>query len=178
MRLNNALFLLRVTNLLDCILVCSMRSTFQCPLFSRLVPACAAVHLTFRWRMVIGACCHPYRLARRVRERSFLKMLQMDVAWYDRPENTAGSLAQQLATDCMMVKALTGERASTSASQMVTFAVSFAIAFWECWEMTLVMVGLFPLIGAAFAIQHSFVSQVRQLILLHRITLHIHLAPL
>ena len=83
----------------------------------------------------------------------------MDVAWYDRPENTAGSLAQQLATDCMMVKALTGERASTSASQMVTFAVSFAIAFWECWEMTLVMVGLFPLIGAAFAIQHSFVSQ-------------------
>jgi ABC-type bacteriocin/lantibiotic exporter with double-glycine peptidase domain len=70
-----------------------------------------------------------------------------------------GALAQQLATDCMMIKGLTGERASTSASQVVTFIVSFAIAFYQCWEMTLVMVGLFPVIGAAFAIQHKFVSQ-------------------
>jgi ATP-binding cassette subfamily B (MDR/TAP) protein 1 len=99
------------------------------------------------------------RLARRVREKSFLKMLSMAVAWYDEPNNTAGSLAQQLATDCMMVKALTGERASTSASQIVTFTVAFAIAFYQCWQMTLVMIGLFPLIGAAFAVQHAFVSQ-------------------
>ena len=98
------------------------------------------------------------RLARRVREKSFLKMLQMEVAWFDQSENTAGTLAQQLATDCIMVKALTGERASTSASQTVTFAVSFAIAFYQCWEMTLVMVGLFPVIGLAFTLQHKFVT--------------------
>ena len=126
---------------------------------SLIIPAATTAATAANSPLPLLLYCCPYRLARRVRERSFLKMLQMDVAWYDRPENTAGSLAQQLATDCMMVKALTGERASTSASQMVTFAVSFAIAFWECWEMTLVMVGLFPLIGAAFAIQHSFVSQ-------------------
>lgn len=33
----------------------------------------------------------------------------MDVSWYDNPEITAGKLSQQLATDCMMVKALTGD---------------------------------------------------------------------
>jgi ATP-binding cassette, subfamily B (MDR/TAP), member 1 len=98
------------------------------------------------------------KLARRVREKSFLKMLQMEVTWFDQPENTAGTLAQQLATDCMMVKALTGERASTSCSQLVTFAVAFAVAFYQSWEMTLVMVGLFPVIGAAFALQHKFVT--------------------
>ena len=98
------------------------------------------------------------KLARRVREKSFLKMLQMEVTWFDRSENTPGTLSQQLATDCMMVKALTGERASTSASQIVTFVVSFAIAFYQCWEMTLVMVGLFPVIGMAFALQHKFVT--------------------
>ena len=98
------------------------------------------------------------KLARRVREKSFLKMLQMEVTWFDQPENTAGTLAQQLATDCVMVKALTGERASTSVSQLVTFAVAFAVAFYQSWEMTLVMVGLFPVIGAAFALQHKFVT--------------------
>jgi hypothetical protein len=58
------------------------------------------------------------RLARRVRERTFLKMLQLDVAWFDAPEHAAGALAQQLATDCVQIKALTGERASTSVSQV------------------------------------------------------------
>ena len=98
------------------------------------------------------------KLARRVREKSFLKMLQMEVTFFDQPENTAGALAQQLATDCMMMKALTGERASTSVSQAVTFIVSFAIAFYQSWEMTLVMIGLFPIIIAAFALQHKFVT--------------------
>jgi ATP-binding cassette subfamily B (MDR/TAP) protein 1 len=85
-------------------------------------------------------------------------MLQMDIAWYDLPKNTAGTLAQQLATDCVMIKALTGERASTSAAQIVTLAVSLAIAFYQCWEMTLVMLGLFPIIMTAFAVQHKLVT--------------------
>jgi len=58
-----------------------------------------------------------------------------------------------------MVKALTGERASTSASQIVTLGVSLALSFWHCWQMTLVMLGLFPLIGLGFAIQHMFVTK-------------------
>jgi ATP-binding cassette subfamily B (MDR/TAP) protein 1 len=99
------------------------------------------------------------KLAKRVREESFLKMLQMEVEWFDRPQNTAGTLAQQLATDCVMIKALTGERASTSASQIVTLAVSLIISFTNSWEMSLMMLGLFPLIGGAFALQHIFVTQ-------------------
>jgi len=97
------------------------------------------------------------RLARRVRQESFLKMLQMEVEWYDKPQNTAGTLAQQLATDCLMIKALTGERASTSASQIVTLIVSLIISFTNSWEMSLMMLGLFPLIGAAFGVQQHFV---------------------
>jgi ATP-binding cassette subfamily B (MDR/TAP) protein 1 len=98
------------------------------------------------------------RLAKRVREKSFLKMLQMDVSWFDRPEVTAGVLAQQLATECVQIKALTGERTSTSLSQIVTLAVSLAISFYLCWEMTLVMLGLFPVIGLAFGIQAHFIN--------------------
>jgi ATP-binding cassette subfamily B (MDR/TAP) protein 1 len=86
-------------------------------------------------------------------------MLEMEVTWFDSADNTAGALAQQLATDCMMIKALTGERASTSVSQIVTLIISFAIAFSQSWEMTLVMIGLFPLIGASFALQHKFITQ-------------------
>lgn len=99
------------------------------------------------------------RLARRVREQSFLKMLQMEVAWFDLPEHTAGTLAQQLATDCVMIKALTGERAATSVSQVVTLTVALVLAFVQSWEMTLVMLGLFPVIGLAFGIQHAVVTK-------------------
>ena len=125
----------------------------------------AYIFILLAGSQLIGAFLSQYcfgviteKLARRVREKSFFKMLQMEVTFFDQPEHTAGALAQQLATDCMMMKALTGERASTSVSQIVTFIVSFAIAFYQCWEMTLVMIGLFPLIGAAFSLQHKFVT--------------------
>jgi hypothetical protein len=98
------------------------------------------------------------RLVRRVRERSLLKMLSMSVAWFDQPTNTAGSLAQQLATDALMVKVLVGERASTSTSQIVTVMVALAISIYECWQMTLVMAALLPLIGAALAVQTRLVA--------------------
>ena len=125
----------------------------------------AYIFILLAGSQLIGAFLSQYcfgmiteKLARRVREKSFVKMLQMEVSYFDQPENTAGSLAQQLATDCMMIKALTGERASTSVSQIVTFIVTFVISFIECWEMTLIMIGLFPLIGVAIMLQQKFVT--------------------
>ena len=97
-------------------------------------------------------------LAKEVRQRSFRQMLCLDVEWYDRPENSAGTISQRLTTDSMSIKAIAGERAATSATQMVTLCVSLGVAFYFCWEMTLVMLGLFPLIGTGFAIQHVFVT--------------------
>ena len=85
-------------------------------------------------------------------------MMSMDVEWYDQNENSAGTVSQRLATDSISIKAIAGERAATSATQVITLCVSLGVAFYFCWEMTLIMVGLFPLIGAGFAIQHVFVT--------------------
>jgi len=98
------------------------------------------------------------RLARRVRDRSFVTMLRQDMGWYDDARNSSGALATRLASDCAQIKALTGERASTSTSQVVTLTVAFGVAFYQCWEMTLVMLGLIPLIAGAFGVQASFVQ--------------------
>lgn len=78
--------------------------------------------------------------------------------WFDDPEHTAGSLATRLATDCKSIKALAGERTGTSLAQGVTLCVCFGIAFSQCWQMTLVMLGLIPLIGGAFAVQAVFIQ--------------------
>ena len=98
------------------------------------------------------------RLACRVRGMSYARMLEQDITWFDEPENTAGALSSRLATDCISIKAFAGERTATSTSQIVTLIVCFTIAFSKCWQMTLVMLGLIPLIGGAFALQIAFVS--------------------
>jgi len=100
------------------------------------------------------------KLASRVREKTFSKMMTFDIEWYDNPDNTPGALAARLATDCVAIKALTGERAATSTSQTVTLIVALAIAFTSSWKMTLIMLGLFPVIGAAFGVQIAAVQQV------------------
>ena len=100
------------------------------------------------------------KLASRVREKTFAKMMTFDIEWYDNPDNTPGALAARLATDCVAIKALTGERAATSTSQTVTLVVALAIAFTSSWKMTLIMLGLFPVIGAAFGVQIAAVQQV------------------
>ena len=100
------------------------------------------------------------KLASRVRTKTFEKMMSFDIEWFDAPDNTPGALAARLATDCVAIKALTGERAATSTSQTVTLVVALAIAFTSSWKMTLIMLGLFPVIGAAFGVQIAAVQQV------------------
>ena len=99
-------------------------------------------------------------LGKSARDLSFSHMLELDVTWYDSPKNTAGTLTQQLSTDSRAIKGIAGERAATSAAQIVTLTVSMALAFYYCWEMTLVMMALFPAIGVGFAIQHVFVTSM------------------
>ena len=100
------------------------------------------------------------RLARRVRDRSFVAMLRQDVSYFDDPEHSAGALATRLASDCAQIKGLTGDRAATSTSQVVTFVVAFGIACYQCWQMTLVMLCLIPVIAASFGIQVRVIGKV------------------
>ncbi|KAJ1425303.1 ABC transporter type 1, transmembrane domain-containing protein, partial [Ochromonadaceae sp. CCMP2298] len=71
------------------------------------------------------------RLATRVREKSFNKMLHLDVAWYDADGVTPGALAQSLATDAVAVRAIAGESTGTSVSQTVTLTVALGVALYQ-----------------------------------------------
>jgi ATP-binding cassette subfamily B (MDR/TAP) protein 1 len=99
------------------------------------------------------------RLAARVRERSFDKMLHLDVAWYDKEGNSPGGLAQSLATDAIAVRALAGESTGTSVSQTVALLVSLGVALSKSWIMTLVMLGMLPIIGLSVTLQASFAQE-------------------
>ena len=99
------------------------------------------------------------RLATRVRDKSFECLLRQDVAYFDDPTHTAGALSTRLASEAPQVKALTGERAATSTSQIVCMVVCFGVAFYQCWQMTLVMLFLIPVIATSFGVQASFVQK-------------------
>jgi ATP-binding cassette subfamily B (MDR/TAP) protein 1 len=98
------------------------------------------------------------RVATRVREKTFEKMLTLECSWFDHPDNNPGILSQKLATECNQVKSLTGETVSTKAKMFITVVVSLIISFVKSWHMTLIMMGLIPLITLGYAIQEKLVS--------------------
>jgi ATP-binding cassette subfamily B (MDR/TAP) protein 1 len=129
----------------------------------------AFVFLGLGFSQLIGGFLRQYcfgviseRLVARVRNKTFSKMLHMDIAWFDSPQNTAGGLSQRLSTDAFQVKALAGEQTATSLAQCVTLLVGVGVALYQSWQMTLVMLGMIPIIVASFAVQQSVVMGASQ----------------
>ncbi len=99
------------------------------------------------------------RLAARVRAMTYARMARREIAYFDQPANSAASLSTRLATDCLAVKSLVGESMGMIISQITTLAVSLILAFTASWELSLVMMGLIPLIGLSFGMQMKFIQK-------------------
>ncbi|TMW62693.1 hypothetical protein Poli38472_005311 [Pythium oligandrum] len=93
------------------------------------------------------------RLTTRVRRQVFHAMLHQDIGWFDLDANSSGALTTRLAVDCATLQGMTSESLNRSFVTLMTLATGFTIAFYHSWKMTLVMLAIFPLLGAASFIQ-------------------------
>jgi ATP-binding cassette subfamily B (MDR/TAP) protein 1 len=93
------------------------------------------------------------RLTSRLRLQVFKAMLKQEVGWFDLDENSAGALTTRLATDCAIVQSMTSEALNRTVVSLMTLGVAFGIAFYYSWEMTLILMAIFPLMGIATSIQ-------------------------
>lgn len=87
------------------------------------------------------------RLARRLRQLTFEKVLQQEISWFDESENSSGAVSARLSTDAAQVKGVVGDTLSLAVQNFATIAAALAIAFSANWQLALVILAIVPLLG-------------------------------
>ncbi|XP_051139242.1 ABC transporter B family member 13-like isoform X2 [Andrographis paniculata] len=98
------------------------------------------------------------RLIARVRLRMFTAILSNEIGWFDKDENSTGSLASKLATDATLVRSAIAERISTVVQNVALAVTAFVIAFILSWRIAALVVATFPLLIAANIAQQIFLK--------------------
>ena len=87
------------------------------------------------------------RLITYLRLLSFNAILSKEVAWFEKPEHSSGSLCVQLANDPSEIQGSTGPRITMFCQALSTLLVSILFGFYTCWNLSLVALIFVPLIA-------------------------------
>ncbi|KAI3759988.1 hypothetical protein L1987_50376 [Smallanthus sonchifolius] len=107
---------------------------------------------------VISFCSFPARsyffsvagckLIKRVRSLCFEKVINMEVGWFDKPENSSGAIGARLSADAASVRGLVGDALAQLVQDLSAVVVGLTIAFATCWQLAFIILALIPLVGA------------------------------
>ncbi|KAK4272055.1 hypothetical protein QN277_020655 [Acacia crassicarpa] len=85
-------------------------------------------------------------LTKRIREKTFSKILTFEVGWFDRPENTSGAVCSRLAKDANVVRSLIGDRMSLLTQTFSTVIIACTMSLVISWRFAIVIIAVQPLI--------------------------------
>ena len=94
-------------------------------------------------------------LTSRMRSLAFKAMLRQEIGWFDEERNSSGALTTRLADDAAKIQGATGTRLGTLLETSIGLLMAIIVAFVYSWVMTLLILGLIPLvfIGGTLQIQ-------------------------
>ncbi|KAG8045283.1 hypothetical protein GUJ93_ZPchr0008g13183 [Zizania palustris] len=98
------------------------------------------------------------RLIRRIRLMTFEKVVNMEIEWFDHPENASGAIGARLSADAAKVRGLVGDALQLVVQNTTTLIAGLVIAFVSNWELSLIILALIPLIGLNGWIQMKFIQ--------------------
>ncbi|CAO2192855.1 unnamed protein product [Urochloa humidicola] len=98
------------------------------------------------------------RLIRRIRLMTFEKVVNMEIEWFDHPENSSGAIGARLSADAAKVRGLVGDALQLVVQNSSTLVAGLVIAFVSNWELSLIILALIPLIGLNGWIQMKFIQ--------------------
>lgn len=98
------------------------------------------------------------KLIRRIRRMTFEKVINMEMAWFDDPENSSGEIGSRLSTDATKVRSLIGDRLGQIVQSFASLIAGIIISFTASWEITLIILGVVPLVGVNAWIQIKFIK--------------------
>ncbi|CAJ0932909.1 unnamed protein product, partial [Mesorhabditis belari] len=93
------------------------------------------------------------RLTMRLRSKVFRNILRQDGAYFDHPSHSPGKISTRLASDAPNVKSAIDYRLGSVFNALVGVTAGIAIGFYYSWQMALLMLALFPLMGIGEALQ-------------------------
>ncbi|KAK0397958.1 hypothetical protein QR680_002358 [Steinernema hermaphroditum] len=98
------------------------------------------------------------RVTMRLRSKLFRNIMRMDIAYFDQPKHSSGKIATRLATDTPNVKSAIDYRLGAVFSSLVSVSCGVGIGFYFGWQMALLSVAIFPLLGVAQAMQVKYIE--------------------
>ncbi|CAM9429594.1 unnamed protein product [Ascophyllum nodosum] len=120
--------------------------------------ALAIVALVGHMSMSYGFSVAGERLTRRLREIAFKAILRHDVGWFDKDENSVGTLTTNLEEDSAKVKFATGTNVAQKTQLTVTLLLGVLIGLVTAWQIGLLAMALIPLMGAAAVVQMQMMN--------------------
>ncbi len=119
-----------------------------CLLF--LATAIAGALCTFAYKFPFDV--YGQKVVYEVRKGVFGKLLRLPVSFYDKKENTPGAISTKLASDAYQLNNMISGVCAVMCMNLSTVTISLIFAFTNSWQLTLIVLGLSPLIMVAGAI--------------------------
>lgn len=98
------------------------------------------------------------RLIKRIRMMCFEKVVNMEVGWFDEPENSSGVIGARLSADAATIRALVGDALAQLVQDLASAVVGLVIAFIASWQLALIVLGIVPLIALNGYVQLKFMT--------------------
>ncbi|KAL8062072.1 hypothetical protein ABFX02_02G122900 [Erythranthe guttata] len=86
------------------------------------------------------------KLVRRIRLMCFEKVINMEIGWFDEPENSSGVIGARLSTDAAFIRALVGDALALVVENASALVIGLAIAFEACWQLAFIVLAMVPLL--------------------------------
>ncbi|KAF9145763.1 hypothetical protein BGX30_007076, partial [Mortierella sp. GBA39] len=83
---------------------------------------------------------------KRIREKYLHAILRQDIAWHDTSKNNE-SLNSRLSADTQLIFEGLADKVGVVLSSLISFVTGFVIAFCYGWRMTLVLLGVVPVLA-------------------------------
>ncbi|KAK2660404.1 hypothetical protein Ddye_006937 [Dipteronia dyeriana] len=71
----------------------------------------------------------------------------MEISWFDEAEHSSGAIGARLTTDAVAMRSLVGDALALLVQNIATVVAGLIIAFKSNWELALLILVLFPLMG-------------------------------
>lgn len=104
-----------------------------------------------------------YRITRNLRHKYLHAALRQEVAFYDF--GTGGSVATQAISNGRLIQAGIAEKLALTFQGLAVFVTAFIISFITQWKLTLIVVGIAPLILVVMGVASTFEAALETKIL-------------
>ncbi|PVH65139.1 hypothetical protein PAHAL_2G432900 [Panicum hallii] len=99
-------------------------------------------------------------LTKRIREQMLAKFLTFEIGWFDRDENSSGSICSQLTHDANIVRSLVGDRMSLVTQTVSAVLTAYIMGLVIAWRLALVMIAVQPLDITCFYTRHVLLKRM------------------